>query len=98
MQKLEQIVYDLLAERGYGVGDGFKIHYIRQQILKCLEELGEAARHVFDGENPPAEEIADVIIPMAAICAVLGYDLEEIVIRKASKDVERGVRGPVDIH
>lgn len=89
---IEKKIYELLSKRGYGVDTVYEFHYIKQQVLKGLEELGEVARHVFDGENPPAEEVADVIIPMAAICAVLGYDLEEEVVKKASGDISRGIR------
>lgn len=92
---LEKKVYELLAKRGYdvcsfGVGvDG----YLKYQFIKSSEEFGEIARHLFDDKTPPAEEIADTVIPLLAMCAVLGYDFEQEVLRKASGDVERGVRG-----
>jgi hypothetical protein len=94
---IEIKVYDFLVKRGYGMGNIQKILYIQRQLIKCMEELGEVARYIFSGKFPPVEEIMDAIIPLLAICAVLGYDFEKEVIKKASEDVKRGVRGTTDI-
>lgn len=89
---IESMVYNLVSERGYGKGDLTDLEYVNRQVLKALEELGEVARHIFDGNLPPREEIADVAIPLLCICGVLDYNFTVVVLNKAANDINRGVR------
>ena len=65
---------------------------VERQVIKAMEELGECARHVFDGQAPPVEELADVVIPLLVAAEACGYDLLAAVLAKSENDVERGVR------
>ncbi len=70
MSDLQYQVYAAVAARGYR--DGWTPEeFVRRQFLKSVEELGECFRHLFDGRLPPAEEMADVIIPLLAAAEVM---------------------------
>jgi NTP pyrophosphatase (non-canonical NTP hydrolase) len=94
--RLQNLIHANVFERGYLRGKPEA--EIRQQVLKALEELGEVARHVFDGKPVPFEELADVVIPMFNIAAIqdqsgiLEGDLVDVSLRKSSGDVGRGRR------
>lgn len=91
MSDLQYQVYAAVAARGYR--DGWTPEeFVRRQFLKSVEELGECFRHLFDGRLPPAEEMADVIIPLLAAAEVMEMDLERVILEKAVGDVKRGVR------
>jgi len=87
-------VYCNVQRRGYFDGRVPR-DIVKQQVLKAVEELGEVARHVFDGEMPPVSELADVVIPMFIIAHEIERDLLTEVRRKSAADVRRGVRGAV---
>ncbi len=90
MLGIQKIVYAALLARGYLTGD--ITEETIQQVLKALEELGEVARHVFDGKAIPASELADVVIPLLAIAELQGDDLLVEVLAKVQADVARGRR------
>ena len=98
MINLPQAVYQSLVERGYGM-EHYKVEsvadYNRLQMLKALEEFGEIARYVFDGQSPPESELADACIPLLAMFHVCGYNFEKAVLEKATNDIKRGRR---DVH
>lgn len=93
---LQQIVYTNVYRRGY-LSDRTPDHIINSQLLKSVEELGEVARHVFDGRRPPVEEIADVVIPLLVMAEECGYDLLSVIDEKSRSDVWRGVRSPGEL-
>jgi len=88
---LQRRVYDAVAARGY-VDGWLPQRLIERQVIKAVEELGEVARYVFDGQMPPAREIADVVIPLLVAAEVAGYDLERAILDKVQRDVGRGIR------
>lgn len=90
---LQSDVYVAVKARGYIPCPHSVGWLIGKQLVKAMEELGEVARHVFDGvEMPPAHEIADVIIPLLVMSEELGYDIEQAIRDKVNGDVARGVR------
>lgn len=88
---LQRTVYRNVTQRGYLEGRT-PWDIVDRQLKKAMEELGEVARCVFDGEYPPASEIADVAIPLFVMAQECGVDLLAEVLRKSTADIERGVR------
>ena len=91
LNDLQRTVYCNVTQRGYLKGRT-PWDVVQRQTLKAMEEIGEIARCVFDGEYPPASEIADVAIPLFVMAQECGYDLLAEVLRKSTADIERGVR------
>ncbi len=90
---LQQLVYDAVVARGYRQPETLTAEaFIGKQLDKAVEELGEVFRHKFDGQLPPVEELADVVIPLFAAAAEMGEDLERAIKDKVQSDVARGVR------
>ena len=91
LNDLQRTVYCNVTQRGYLEGRT-PWDIVDRQLKKAMEELGEVARCVFDGEYPPASEIADVAIPLFVMAQECGVDLLAEVLRKSTADIERGVR------
>jgi NTP pyrophosphatase (non-canonical NTP hydrolase) len=91
LSDLQRTVYRNVTQRGYLEGRT-PWDVVQRQTLKAVEEIGEVARCVFDGEYPPASEIADVAIPLFVMAQECGVDLLAEVLRKSTADIERGVR------
>jgi NTP pyrophosphatase (non-canonical NTP hydrolase) len=91
LNDLQRTVYRNVTQRGYLEGRT-PWDVVQRQLLKAVEELGEVARCVFDGEYPPASEIADVAIPLFVMAQECGVDLLAEVLRKSTADITRGVR------
>jgi NTP pyrophosphatase (non-canonical NTP hydrolase) len=81
-----------IQSRGYATGNVPET--VKQQVLKSVEEMGEVARHIFDGHMPPVDELADVCIPMFCAAALLSYDTDllQVMLDKSKGDIGRGVR------
>jgi NTP pyrophosphatase (non-canonical NTP hydrolase) len=94
LNDLQHTVYRNVTKRGY-LNGRTPWDVVQRQTLKAVEELGEVARCVFDGEYPPASEIADVAIPLFVMAQECGVDLLAEVLRKSTADIERGVRQPL---
>jgi NTP pyrophosphatase (non-canonical NTP hydrolase) len=91
MDETQRLVFESVAARGYV--DGYLLsELIERQLIKAVEELGEVARCVFDGREPPVEELADVAIPLFVMASVMRVDLLRAVREKVQNDVMRGVR------
>jgi len=71
--ELSQFVYDHVRARGYC--DGELLHEVRQQLIKCIEELGEFSIALGYGDNE-VNELADVAIPLLVLAALVGADGE----------------------
>jgi len=91
MYETQRLVFESVAARGY-VDGWLPKRLVERQLIKAVEELGEVARCVFDGQEPPVEELADVVIPLMVAAEVLGEDLLQAVREKVQDDVRRGVR------
>lgn len=75
-------------------------------LAECIDEAGQFARAIFheperwmeaglDLDADPgalAEELADVLIPLLTLAAILQVDVLEMAREKATQDVARGVR------
>ena len=92
LNDIQRTVYRNVTQRGY-LNGRTPWDVVQRQTLKAMEEIGEIARCVFDGEYPPASEIADVAIPLFVMAQECGYDLLAEVLRKSTADIERGIRG-----
>ena len=91
LNDLQRTVYRNVTQRGY-LNGRTPWDIVDRQLKKAMEELGEVARCVFDGEYPPASEIADVAIPLFVMAQECGVDLLAEVLRKSTADIERGDR------
>jgi len=91
LNDIQRTVYRNVTKRGY-LNGRTPWDVVQRQALKAVEELGEVARCVFDGEYPPTSEIADVTIPLFVMAQECGYDLLAEVLRKSTADITRGVR------
>jgi len=94
LSDLQRTVYRNVTKRGY-LNGRTPWDIVDRQLKKAMEELGEVARCVFDGEYPPASEMADVVIPIFVMAQECGVDLLAEVLRKSTADIERGVRQPL---
>lgn len=94
LNDIQRTVYRNVTQRGYLEGRT-PWDIVDRQLKKAMEELGEVARCVFDGEYPPASEIADVAIPLFVMAQECGVDLLAEVLRKSTADIGRGVRRPL---
>ena len=94
LNDLQRTVYKNVTQRGY-LNGRTPWDIVDWQLKKAMEELGEVARCVFDGEYPPASEIADVAIPLFVMAQECGVDLLAEVLRKSTADITRGVRQPL---
>ena len=91
LNDLQRTVYCNVTQRGY-LNGRTPWDIVDRQLKKAMEELGEVARCVFDGEYPPASEIADAAIPLFVMAQECGVDLLAEVLRKSAADITRGVR------
>ena len=91
LNNIQRTVYRNVTQRGYLEGRT-PWDIVDRQLKKAMEELGEIARCIFDGEYPPASEMADVVIPILVMAQECGVDLLAEVLRKSKADIERGVR------
>lgn len=91
--ELQRYVKDMTRERG------FDNETVAQQFLLLLEECGELARGARKSAgiafakdtstSEVADEAADVLLMLLAICNKLGVDLEQAVRNKEAKNSQR---------
>jgi NTP pyrophosphatase (non-canonical NTP hydrolase) len=68
---------------------GFNTTDIALEFCRAHEELSEAFSKHNKGEKGVAEELADVMIFLLGMCEILGYDLENELLRKMEINKKR---------
>ncbi len=71
------------------IRQGFNTNDIALEFCRAYEELSEAFSKLNLGQEGVAEEFADVTIFLLGMCEMLGYDLEDELVRKIDKNSKR---------
>ena len=83
LKRLQQEVMENKIEKGFNTTD------IAVEFCHAHEELSEAFHKYNKNEPGVAEELADVAIFLLGMCAILGYDLEDHLVKKVEKNKRR---------
>lgn len=76
LKKLQEEVMQNKVDKGFNTTD------IAMEFCRAHEELSEAFSKYNKNETGVAEEFADVAIFLLGMCEMLGYDLEQEIVRK----------------
>ena len=83
LQQLQKDVYQNKLDKGFNTTD------IAQEFCRAHEELSEAFKKYNQGEEGVGEELADVAIFLLGISEIMGFDLQDEVLRKIEINKKR---------
>lgn len=83
LRKLQQEVYQNKLDKGFNTTD------VAVEFCRAFEELSEAFSKYNKGEEGVAEEFADVAIFLLGMSEILGFDLENELVKKIEKNKKR---------
>lgn len=83
LKQLQKDVYQNKIDKGFNTTD------IAVEFCRAHEELSEAFKKHHLGEDGVGEELADVAIFLLGMAEMLGFDLEEELIRKVEINKNR---------
>ncbi len=83
LKQLQKDVYQNKLDKGFNTTD------IAVEFCRAHEELSEAFKKHHLGEDGVGEELADVAIFLLGMAEMLGFDLEEELIRKVEINKNR---------
>lgn len=86
MVDLKQLQSDVMQNK---IEKGFNTTDVAEEFCRAHEELSEAFKKYFYGEDGVAEEFADVAIFLLGMCEILGYDLESELVKKIETNKNR---------
>ena len=83
LKKLQKEIYQNKVDKGFNVTD------VALEFCRAHEELSEAFKKHNLGEEGVGEELADVAIFLLGMCEMLGFDLEDELVRKVEVNKNR---------
>ena len=83
LKELQKEVMRNKIEKGFNTKD------VAMEFCRAHEELSEAYSKYSKNESGVDEEFADVAIFVLGMCEILGFDLEDALIRKIEKNKNR---------
>lgn len=83
LQQLQKDVYQNKLEKGFNTTD------IAQEFCRAHEELSEAFKKYNQDEQGVGEELADVAIFLLGISEIMGFDLQDEILKKIEKNKKR---------
>lgn len=83
LQKLQKDVYQNKLDKGFNTTD------IAQEFCRAHEELSEAFKKYNQDEEGVGEELADVAIFLLGISEIMGFDLQNELLKKIQKNKKR---------
>lgn len=83
LQKLQKDVYQNKLDKGFNTTD------IAQEFCRAHEELSEAFKKYNQDEEGVGEELADVAIFLLGISEIMGFDLQDELLKKIEKNKNR---------
>lgn len=83
MRKIQKEIFQNKLEKGFNTGD------INKEFCFLYGELSEAYDAYRKKKEDLGEELADVAIYLLGLAEILGYDLEDEILRKVAKNKER---------
>ena len=83
LKKLQKEVMQNKVDKGFNTKD------ISLEFCRAYEELSEAFSKLNLGQDGVAEEFADVTIFLLGMCEILGFDLEDELVKKIEKNKTR---------
>lgn len=88
MNRLQIEVFNAIAGRGYA--NKPTPLFIKDNVLKAVEEWGETVAAMDRRSGPPAYELADVVIPCLCIARICQFNLVELI----ESELESSLTGP----
>lgn len=83
LQQLQKDVYKNKLDKGFNTTD------IAQEFCRAHEELSEAFKKYNQDEEGVGEELADVAIFLLGISEIMGFDLQDELLKKIKKNKNR---------
>ena len=83
LKKLQKDVYQNKLDKGFNTTD------VAEEFCRAHEELSEAFKKHHLDQGGVGEELADVAIFLLGMCEMLGYDLEDELVRKIEVNKSR---------
>lgn len=83
LQQLQKDVYQNKLDKGFNTTD------IAQEFCRAHEELSEAFKKYNQDEEGVGEELADVAIFLLGISEIMGFDLQDELLKKIEKNKKR---------
>jgi NTP pyrophosphatase (non-canonical NTP hydrolase) len=83
LKQLQKDVYQNKIDKGFNTTD------IAEEFCRAHEELSEAFKKHHLGEDGVGEELADVAIFLLGMAEMLGFDLEEELVKKIETNKNR---------
>ena len=83
LKKLQKDVYQNKVEKGFNTTD------VAEEFCRAHEELSEAFKKHHLGEDGVGEELADVAIFLLGMSEMLGFDLEDELVKKIETNKNR---------
>ena len=76
LKQLQKDVYQNKLDKGFNTTD------IAEEFCRAHEELSEAFKKFFQNEEGVGEELADVAIFLLGISEIMGFDLQDELLKK----------------
>lgn len=83
LQKLQKDVYENKIDKGFNITD------IAEEFCRAHEELSEAFKKYNQDEEGVGEELADVAIFLLGISEIMGFDLQDELLKKIETNKNR---------